>query len=89
MNCEDVAMQMFISGLTRSPPVAVNVQTPIIDYGAEDDGLITREDHQRDKAICLKQLHEKCFNNKTGVLMYNTELVNKFSNIQNVKKNNN
>ena len=56
-NCEDIALNMLISGTTNSPPLAVNVFNAIIDYGA-DAGLSNRQGHLKYKAVCLDKFHE-------------------------------
>ena len=84
-NCEDIAMQMMISGMTDSPPVAVQVTKPIHDYGIKT-GISATNDHINNRGRCLSYFHES-FGNK-NVLVYSNSVHSIFSKIPFIRKHN-
>ena len=53
MNCEDIALNLMVSGLTGSPPVLV--QASIEDYGTTS-GISGRQDHLKNRSKCVNDL---------------------------------
>ncbi len=77
-NCEDIALNMLISGITNSPPVAVNVFNAIQDYGTPH-GLSTRQGHLKYKALCLDKFHE--YFGWKDVLIHTSAFLYRFSEV--------
>ena len=82
MNCEDIAMQILVSGMTNQPPVAVQVLKPIEDYGTVR-GISTHSGHLNNRASCMDFFH-KSFGYK-DVLLYNNAVATWFEKIPFVK----
>ena len=80
-NCEDIAMQMMVSGMTNSPPVAVQVTKPILDYGIFT-GISAMKDHIQKRGGCLSYFQKK------NVLVYSNSVHTIFTKIPFLRKYN-
>ena len=83
MNCEDIAMQMLVTGMTNSPPIAVQVLKVIEDYGTVK-GISAKKGHINNRGACMSYFH-KSFGSR-DVLRYNNAVLTRFEKIPFVKK---
>ncbi len=70
--------------MTNTPPVAVNVIKPILDYGTTK-GISSRDGHLDNRAVCLQNFYE--YFGRKDVLLYNSAVLSRFEKIDFVKKN--
>lgn len=68
LNCEDIAMNLLVSGLTGSKPVAV--MTHVDDFGTTS-GISTKAGHMSSRSNCMTDLI-RLFGRDT--LQYNREV---------------
>jgi len=57
MNCEDIALNFMVAGLTRQPPLALQLMQPdrkVQDFGTHD-GLSVRENHLTRRSACIDE----------------------------------
>ncbi|KAI8984011.1 nucleotide-diphospho-sugar transferase [Mycotypha africana] len=73
--CHDMAMNMFASGLTGTPPVLVKPSTPVLEFGAPSVTTISTDKQERTK--CLNDL--SLFFDGTMPLQSTNEIVYKVS----------
>ena len=83
MNCEDIAMQMLVTGMANTPPIAVQVSKPIDDYGTVK-GISALKGHLGNRALCLVEFHESF--GFRDVLLYNSAVLARYEKIPFVKK---
>lgn len=72
LNCEDIAMNMMVSGLTGFPPVSV--KAVVEDYGT-DSGISWKPGHLQSRSQCISDL-VKIF--KKDTLLTNSEFFMKY-----------
>jgi len=57
MNCEDIALNFMVAGLTRQPPLALQLMQPdrkMQDFGTHD-GLSVRGNHLTRRSACIDE----------------------------------
>ncbi|GJQ11381.1 hypothetical protein GpartN1_g3172.t1 [Galdieria partita] len=74
-NCEDIAMQMMVSGLTGAPPIAVEAKHTIGDYGqrapdGEQQPISFKPNHYTLRGECIGIFSKLAFQ-QHSVLIYN------------------
>ncbi|EME31801.1 alpha-1,4-N-acetylglucosaminyltransferase EXTL3 isoform 2 [Galdieria sulphuraria] len=87
MNCEDIAMQMMITGMTRTPPLAVVGKAIPEDYGTDKStgGISTKSGHKEARNKCLTYFISELFHGKDP-LIYNSVIQTRFVKIPFAKR---
>lgn len=90
MNCEDIAMQMMITGMTKTPPLAVSGKATLEDYGTDKSigGISTKSGHKGQRNKCLTYFINEVFHGKDP-LMYNNVVQTRFLKIPFAKRSRN
>eukprot|EP00871_Galdieria_phlegrea_P002310 jgi/Galph1/307/GphlegSOOS_G5068.1 len=82
-NCEDIAMQMMVSGMTRTPPLAVAAKIAPEDYGTDKSigGISTKVGHKEARNKCITFFINNVFRQKDP-LLYNSVVQARFYKVQ-------
>ncbi|KAI8137887.1 glycosyl transferase family 64 domain-containing protein [Fennellomyces sp. T-0311] len=73
-NCEDIAFNMMVSGLSGAPAVAVRPEKPLIDFGL-DQGISTNLQHMGGRGECVSHFITNYWSAKDPLYVSHTSVV--------------
>ena len=74
MNCEDIAFNMMISGMTGAPAVAVTPRNPLLDFGTKS-GISTNLQHMGGRGECVAHFITKYWKEKDPLTVSSSAIV--------------
>ncbi|KAI9275697.1 glycosyl transferase family 64 domain-containing protein [Phascolomyces articulosus] len=68
LNCEDIAFNLMVSGMTGAPMVAVTPQSPLLDFGTQN-GISTNQAHMGGRGQCVSHFITKYWKEKDPLVV--------------------
>ncbi|KAI7847984.1 glycosyl transferase family 64 domain-containing protein [Circinella umbellata] len=74
MNCEDIAFNMMVSGMTGAPAIAVTPQNSLLDFGTKS-GISTNLQHMGGRGECVSHFITNYWKEKDPLIVSSSAIV--------------